>query len=79
LRFTGVRNRYILIQVTSTDPEVIMQHAGAFVLYALSQIRRQEIERASRDHWQHLAVPEPVAPRRTHQRAVRLDTVARGC
>jgi hypothetical protein len=56
-----------------------MQHAGAFVLYALSQIRRQEIERASRDHWQRLAAPEPVAPRRTHQRAVRLDTVARGC
>jgi hypothetical protein len=54
-----------------------MQHAGPFFLYALGQIRRQEIERASRDHWQR--VPEPVARRQALPRQVRLDTVAGGC
>ncbi|MDX6377382.1 MAG: hypothetical protein QOE98_1685 [Gaiellaceae bacterium] len=56
-----------------------MQHAGPFFLYALGQIRRQEIERASRDHWQRVAEPEPVARRQALPRQVRLDTVAGGC
>jgi hypothetical protein len=56
-----------------------MLHGGPFVLYALSQIRQQEIQRNARDAWQRSARSEAVAPRRPRPRPVRLDTVAGGC
>ena len=56
-----------------------MMQAGPFVLYALSQIRQQEIERAARTAWYRTAPPEPVATRQLRTRKARLDTVADGC
>ena len=56
-----------------------MMQAAPFVLYAISQIRQQEIERTARTAWQRATPPERVATRPTRPRQVRLDTVADGC
>jgi hypothetical protein len=54
-------------------------HGAPFVLYALSQLRQQEIQRNARDAWQRSAPLERVAPRRPQTRPVRLDAVEPGC
>jgi hypothetical protein len=56
-----------------------MMNGMPYVLYALSQIRQQEIERTARTAWQRAATPEPPAQNRRPTRQVRLDTVADGC
>ena len=56
-----------------------MMNGMPYVLYALSQIRQQEIERAARTAWQRETTPKPAAQRRRATRRVRLDTVADGC
>ncbi len=56
-----------------------MMYAGPFVLYAISQIRQQEIERTARTAWQRAKPPEPAATRPSRPCQVRLDTVADGC
>jgi hypothetical protein len=57
-----------------------MMNAAPFVLYALSQIRQQELDRKARVAWQH---PAPGRRRRpapiVRDAAVRLDAVAQGC
>ena len=54
-------------------------HGAPIMLYALVQIRQQELERATRYAWQRAEAAEPVAARRSRPRRVRLDTVAGGC
>jgi hypothetical protein len=56
-----------------------MMNGGPFVLYALSQLRQQEIERKARTAWWHGTTPQPPARDRRRARAVALDTVADGC
>jgi hypothetical protein len=56
-----------------------MMNAAPFVLYTLSQIRQQEIDRRARVAWQEQA---PAPPRRApvvRDAAIRLDAVAQGC
>lgn len=56
-----------------------MMHAGPFVLYALGQLRQQELDRKARTAWLY---GTPDAPRRdpvVRTAAVRIDTVAQGC
>ena len=56
-----------------------MMHAGPFVLYALGQLRQQELDRKARTAWLY-GTPDP--PRRdpvVGASAVRLDAVAQGC
>jgi len=55
-------------------------NAAPFVLYALSQILQQELDRKARGAWQQAASgrrrrPAPVV----HDAPVRLDAVAQGC
>jgi hypothetical protein len=56
-----------------------MMHAGPFVVYALAQIRQQELDRKARTAWLY---GTPDAPRReavVRTSSVRLDAVAQGC
>jgi len=56
-----------------------MMNAAPFVLYSLSQIRQQELDRKARLAWREPAHaarrPAPVV----RDAAVRLDAVAQGC
>ena len=52
---------------------------GPFVLYALAEIRQQEIERKARTAWQRQAPAVPRPAPVVRDAAVRLDAVAQGC
>ena len=54
-------------------------HGAPIMLYALVQIRQQEMERATRYAWHRTDLSEPATARRSRRRRVRLDTVADGC
>jgi hypothetical protein len=54
-------------------------HGTPIMLYALIQIRQQEMERATRYAWHRTELAEPAVSRRAQPRQVRLDTVAGGC
>jgi hypothetical protein len=54
-------------------------HGAPIMLYALIQIRQQEIERATRYAWHRTEASAPVAAGRSRRRRVRLDAVAGGC
>lgn len=54
-------------------------HGAPIMLYALVQIRQQEIERATRYAWHRTDVSAAVAAERPRPRPVRLDAVAGGC
>ena len=54
-------------------------HGAPIMLYALAQIRQQELERATRYAWHRTDLSEPAAAHRRRLRRVRLDTVAGGC
>jgi len=56
-----------------------MMNGGPFVLYALSQLRQQEIEKKARNAWRSASTAEARARPRHRGRAVRLDTVVGGC
>ncbi len=54
-------------------------HGAPIMLYALIQVRQQEMERANRYAWHRRDQSEPVEPHRARPRRVRLDTVTGGC
>jgi hypothetical protein len=56
-----------------------MMNGSPFVIYALSQLRQQEIERKARDAWRYGTTPQSPAPDRRRTHPVALDTVAEGC
>ncbi len=57
-----------------------MMNGGPFVLYALGQLRQQELERKARTAWQCGTTAKPAATaRQPRKRSVRLDAVAGGC
>lgn len=54
-------------------------NAAPFALYALGQIRQQEIERNARTAWQRVTRDAPRPGPIARDAAVRLDAVAQGC
>jgi hypothetical protein len=56
-----------------------MMNAAPFVLYALSQIRQQELDRKARVAWQSQTPAAPRSQPVVRDTAVRLDAVAQGC
>ena len=57
-----------------------MMNAAPFVLYSLSQIRQQELDRRARLAWQRQPAAAPRRPAPVvRDAAVRLDAVAQGC
>jgi len=56
-----------------------MMNAAPFALYALAQIREQELERRARTAWQRRAPEEQHTGPVVRHAGIHLDAVAQGC